>query len=142
MHNAWSAANYKIGISNSPGRRQAEVCFSYEVDPQIIAKAWFTTTKAAQKAELSWHRFLEDWRTDDHPGKEWFSLGEEYVRLFCQWAGQAMSASDIRGWLYKVGATRTQQDDYNYHLIREIPRRKHPPSIDLWMNNDFRGSSS
>ena len=141
MHNAWSAANYKIGISNNPGRRQAEVCYSYDVEPKIITRAWFTSTKAAQQAELYWHRFLQDWRTDDHGGKEWFSLGTEYVRDFCKWSELGMSRSEIAKWLYNIGAPYKAQADYNYKLIRRIPKEKPPPRIDLWMNNDFKGNS-
>ena len=140
MFNAWSEANYKIGNSNSPGRRQAEVTFSYEVDPKIITDVWFTTKEAAHRAELYWHKYFADQRTDDHGGREWFSLTRDNVSTFSEWAAKGKSQSEMRHWLYGVGATRRQQDEYNNGLLLQIPRHLKPPSIDVWTSSDSKDS--
>ena len=141
MHNAWSESNYKVGISKSPPRRSGQVCTEYEVDPDIIKTVWFTCTQTARLAETYWHRYLQDFRTDDHSGKEWFALSSEYVQMFCKWSELSKSKTEIAKWLYNLGASTKQLGDYDFSLIKSIPRHKQPPSIDVWMNNDFKDSS-
>lgn len=136
MFNDWSIANYKIGNSNLPGRRQAEICFSYGVEPRIITDVWFTSKEAAQRAELYWHRFFRDQQTDDHGGREWFSLTAADVEHFKSWADLGKSHKQITAWLFGTGAPRREQDAYNRTLLSAIPRRPHPPSIDVWTNKD------
>ena len=140
MHNVWSEANYKVGLSSSPPRRSGQVCVDYEVEPVIIQTAWFTCEKMARLAETYWHRYLQDFRTDDHPGKEWFALTNDYVQKFCKWSELSKSHFDIAKWVFNIGASKRQLGDYDYGLIRAIPRHRDPPTIDVWMNNDFRGS--
>jgi hypothetical protein len=138
MRNTWSEANYKVGISKSPGRRQAEVIFTYDVEPVITTTAWFTSKHNAQEAERSWHRFLEEYRTDDHGGKEWFSLPTDKLHLFKQWASISSPVNDLRYWLHQVGASRHEQDSYDYSLLKKIPRkRKRHQTIDVWKNKDL-----
>ena len=138
IFNTWSDANYKVGISTSPSRRSGQVSIEYEVDPQIIVSAWFTSTETARKAETFWHRYLQDFRTDDHPGKEWFSLSQLYVQMFCKWCELGKSRSDLSRWLFIDGTTHKQRGDYDYSLIRKIPKLRPPPSIDVWTSNDFK----
>jgi hypothetical protein len=140
MHNAWSVANYKVGISRSPSRRSGQVCNDYEVDPDVISTVWFTCTDTARKAENYWHRYLQDFRTDDHSGKEWFALTNEYVQKFCKWSELSKSRTDIAKWLFNIGASRKQLGDYDYELIRRIPRHTIPPSIDVWTRKGFNDS--
>jgi hypothetical protein len=133
MHNAWSVANYKVGISKSPGRRQAEVTFAYEVEPVIKETVWFTSDSGAKQAERAWHKYLADLQTDDHGGKEWFSLSNNELQLFYDWAALSSTVEDLRYWLHQVGASRHEQDNYNHSLISKIPRKTiYHPSIELW----------
>ena len=141
MYNTWSDANYKVGISSSPPRRSGQVCVDYEVEPEVIKTAWFSCQKAARQAETYWHRYLQDFRTDDHSGKEWFALTNEYVQKFCKWSELSKSRTDIAKWLFNIGASRKQLGDYDYELIRRIPRHTIPPSIDVWTNKDFIDNS-
>jgi len=142
IHNSWSDANYKVGISSSPSRRSGQVCIEYDVDPTIITSAWFTSTDTARKAETFWHRYLQDFRTDDHPGKEWFSLSPKFVQMFCKWCELGKSRSELSRWLHIEGTTPKQRGDYDHTLIRQIPRHRHPPSIDVWTNNGLSDNSS
>lgn len=141
MHNAWSEANYKVGVSKAPPRRSGQVCIEYEVDPDIIQTVWFTCEKSARLAEKYWHRYLQDFRTDDHSGKEWFALSQEYVQKFCRWSDNSMSKNHIIKWLYNLGASKQALADYDYGLLKTVPRHTMPPTIDLWMNNAFKGNS-
>lgn len=140
IHNTWSEANYKVGMSQSPSRRIGQIGETYEVEPVLIAATWFTDAKTAQRAETYWHRYFQDFLTDDHSGKEWFALTPAQVEMFCKWCELSRSCVDLANWLFKTGATPKERGDYDHGLIRHIPRHKDPPSIDVWMNNDFRDS--
>ena len=140
IHNEWSEANYKVGTSKSPSRRLGQIGETYDVEPVLLASAWFTAPKTAQKAETFWHRYLQDFTTDDHSGDEWFALTPQQVEMFCKWCDLSRSRVELADWLLKTGTTWKERGDYDYELIRRIPRQINPPSIDVWMNNDFNDS--
>jgi len=132
VHNTWSVSNYKVGISSTPSRRLGEITVNYEVDPRIIATAWFTEVKAAQTAETFWHRYLREYSIDDHGGDEWFSLPTSIRDSIISWTKNSKQQNEITSWMYR--ATRNNRNGYNSSLINTIPRHYRPPSIDIWIN--------
>ena len=139
VYNKWSAANYKVGMTNSSPRRIGQILDEYGVEPQLITRVWFTTTVAAKAAEKSWHKFLHDLQTYDHGGKEWFCLAQPIVDQFISWTEHGVSAyKDLAHWLYFQGASDSDARAYDRELIYTIPQLRPPPSIDVWTSNDFK----
>ena len=85
LRNIWSEANYKVGVASVIQRRQWQVEEAYGVAPVLVGSAWFPTRKDAQRAESTWHKYLAEFRSDDHGGKEWFTLPSHKVRQLVEW---------------------------------------------------------
>ena len=135
MHNEWSDANYKVGVTTSTSRRISQVMHDFGVEPRIITCAWFTSRRAAQTAETWWHRFLKDYQTSDHGGKEWFSLPHKYVEQFISWSYQSLDQSGLTKWLYFDGCSKEDRREYDQQLLKLIPRyRNSTPRIDVWLS--------
>ena len=134
MKNQWSESNYKIGFSNNPGRRGAEVDFQYEVQPKILSVCWFPTEKDARAAEKLWHRYLKDHRSDDHGGREWFSLTNEVIGMFKEWSENSISELALTDNLFKGLMNERQVRDYTSKLITTVPRERKQPLINLWLS--------
>lgn len=138
MFNAWSAANYKVGMSSCPDRRMCEVEETYEnVQPKLVAVCWFTTEGQARKAENIWHRRFAKKRTDDQGGKEWFSLTENDVTEFEKWAALSKGRVELVDWLFKDGANSRDVYEYVGTLFNGIPRTHRGRSIEVWFNSDY-----
>ena len=140
IHNQWSESNYKVGKSSLPSRRLGEISVGYDVDPRLIKACWFTTPSAASAAEKFWHRYLRDFQTDDHGGKEWFSLPTRLLDQFCQWSSLSFGFPEIFKW--SMDHSPQARNQYDTKLIRAIPRHIKPPSIDLWTTMDTTLSQS
>lgn len=139
LRNEWSEANYKIGISNNPDRRCIEVRETYKnVLPKVLTTAWFPRKRSAFKAEQQWHRAEKMYLSDDHGGKEWFSLPQETVEMFTTWASQSLDLRALRHWLFAEGAKSDEIRDYTESLLRDIPRNyTRPMSINTWFSPDY-----
>jgi hypothetical protein len=138
MHNEWSAANYKIGMSKNPDRRRNEVEEGYaNVLPKIITVCWFATEAQARKAENIWHRRFSKKLTDDQGGKEWFSLTDADIAEFQQWSSNSKSRVQLIDWLFKDGAS--SKDVYHYvgNLFNAIPRKHARRTVEVWRNEDY-----
>lgn len=138
LRNNWSQSNYKIGISNYPDRRVFEVSNNYEnVDPKVVCTGWFPTRKAALKAETKWHRYFSDMNTDDHGGKEWFSLSFDDLTLFRNWTKQSKDPQELRLWLFNQAASRSDVKLYTTALTASIPCQPYINLIDVWMSPTY-----
>jgi regulator of PEP synthase PpsR (kinase-PPPase family) len=126
VYNEWSAANYKVGMTNSSPRRIGQILDEYGVEPKLITRAWFTTKKAAKTAEKLWHKFLSQFQTSD----------VDQVQRFADWANSGATYNDLSHWLYFQGASDSDSDAYDDRLIKAIPRSYTPPrrTIDVWRN--------
>lgn len=133
IFNSWSTANYKIGMSSNPARRIGEILVNYEVDPVLISTAWFTEEKAAQTAETWWHRYLSDYRTDDHSGDEWFALTTKQLSRYKRWSDQSRTQRDHLSWMLQ--ASRDDRNTYDTSMLKSIPRQNNPPRISVWRND-------
>lgn len=143
MRNEWSASNYKIGMSNHPDRRHLEVEDQYKnVSPRIITTCWFPTTKLARSAEFIWHCRYRNKRSDDHGGKEWFALTAGDVSEFIHWSEHSKSASDIKAWLFRDGASKEAVAAYRELLFSSIPKRSKRSFIDLWVSPRYQVETS
>jgi hypothetical protein len=143
VYNEWSAANYKVGMTNSSPRRIGQILDEYGVEPKLISRVWFTTKAAARAAEKMWHKFLSEFQTSDHGGKEWFSLSPAHVQRFTDWANSGSTYNQLSYWLYFQGASDSDAEAYDEGLLKTIPRSYTPPrrTIDVWMNNGLSVSS-
>ena len=142
MRNEWSEANFKIGISNRPFRRHLEVDDQYGVSSRIITTCWFPNRHFAGKAELIWHKRYNELQTDDHGGREWFSLGKTQIDEFCAWAELSMPGDALKQWLFRDGASYKEVKAFVSQLFNGIPKRHYHPSIDVWIRNGLSASSS
>lgn len=134
IHNSWSIANYKVGLSSNPARRIGEILVNYDVEPVLITTAWFTEPLAAKTAETWWHRYLKEFRTDDHPGDEWFSMTEQLLSNFKKWSAKSRSQCDHLSWMLQ--ASREERNNYDTQLLKAIPRHNNPPRISVWRNQE------
>lgn len=142
MFNEWSAANYKVGMSNNPDRRKTEVEENYSnVLPKIVAVCWFATESQARKAERIWHRRFSRKLTDDQGGKEWFSLTDLDVAEFQQWSSYSKTRVELVDWLYKNAASSKDVYEYVGSLFNAIPRKHNRRSVEVWRNEDYLESS-
>ena len=132
IRNVWSEANYKVGVTGNVSRRIAEIEEQYGVEAQLIDSCWFPTRNDAEKAELTWHRRYAENRTDDHGGREWFSLGKTQITEFCDWAELSLTGDALKKWLYREGASWKDLKEYVDKVLRSIPKQHYPPSIDVW----------
>jgi len=138
MHNEWSAANYKIGMSNNPDRRKHEIEEGYEnVLPKIVAVCWFATESQARRAENIWHRRFSKKLTDDQGGKEWFGLTPADVAEFEQWTSNSKSRVELIDWLFKDGANSREVYEYVGKLFNAIPRKHKRKTVEVWFNDDY-----
>lgn len=139
MRNEWSHSNYKIGMSNHPDRRHLEVEDQYRnVCPRLMTMCWMPTTRLARKVETMWHTRFRDKRTDDHGGREWFSLSVGDVSEFTHWAENSKSASDLKAWLFRDAASSAAVDEYRKLIMNAIPkRRRRFQHIDLWQAPEY-----
>jgi len=143
MRNEWSESNYKVGMSNHPDRRHLEVEDQYlNVSPRIVSVCWFPTDKLARVAERMWHSRFRNKRTDDHGGREWFSLTIGDVSEFTHWTEHSKSASDLKAWLFKDAASNDAVDAYRRLLFDSIPKRRGRKFIDLWVSPLYTPDSS
>jgi hypothetical protein len=133
MRNEWADSNYKIGISCRPNVRDLEVRDQYKnVSTIVHATCWFPSSRFARKAETGWHRYFSEYRTDDHGGREWFSLTQFQVSKFLEWSINAKSDHDLKHWLFADGARKSDVRDYQQFLLKSIPHRRRAPSVDVW----------
>lgn len=88
----------------------------------------------AKNAEHIWHCRFRSKRSDDHGGKEWFSLTAGDVSEFIHWSDHSKSASDIKSWLFRDGASKEAVAAYRQLLFDSIPKRSKRPYIDLWVS--------
>jgi hypothetical protein len=134
MKNRWSEANYKLGFSRRPEIRKVEVDHDYQVDPHLLAVCWFPTERDARAAETIWHTRLACCRTDDHGGREWFSLNSTQVDEFVQWCSRSLSFENLLDGLFKGSFKRTDIRLYNDSLFTSIPGKMKQPKITIWLN--------
>lgn len=138
MHNEWSAANYKVGMSNNPDRRRNEIEEGYaNVLPKIITVCWFATEAQARKAENIWHRRFSKKLTDDQGGKEWFSLTDADIAEFQQWSSNSKSRIELVDFLFKDGANSREVYEYVGKLFNAIPRKFKRKTVEVWVNEDY-----
>lgn len=135
MKNDWSQANYKVGISNRPARREVEIQENYGVYTVLLATCWFPSKEEAQRAEHRWHQYLEEHQTDDHSGKEWFSLTTRQVEEFKKWARASAKADEMKRMFFSHGSRSTPVRSLVRQLFSSIPRQKNCPRIDVWHPN-------
>jgi hypothetical protein len=134
MKNRWSDANYKLGFSRRPAIRKVEVDHDYSVDPHLLAVCWLPTEKDARAAERIWHSQLAHLRTDDHGGREWFSLSETHVHQFCSWCEHSLDFQILLDDLFSGRMDRSQIHGYSRLLIKSIPKSTKPPRDDVWLS--------
>ena len=140
MKNLWSESNYKIGFSNNPTRRGVEVDHHYGVEPRILSTCWFPTEKDARAAELIWHKHFKDCRSDDHGGREWFSLKQSQVEEFSHWSEQSLEYRKLLDSLFKGYLSVTQVKSLTSKLFNSIPKSMKNQQIDLWISHDYNYS--
>ena len=140
MRNLWSESNYKIGFSNNPTRRGVEVDHQYDVEPRILSVCWFPSEKDARAAELIWHKRYKEYRSDDHSGREWFSLKQSQVDEFLHWCESSPDRSQLLDYLFKGHMTFRQIKQLTSTLFNQIPKPMKHPRNDLWLSNDYYDS--
>lgn len=133
MWNTWSQSNYKIGFSNNPTRRGIEVDDQYGVNPKIISTCWFPSEFDARAAEKIWHKRYFDCRSDDHSGREWFSLTSSQVVEFKSWCNHSLPYKQLLDGLFKGQLSLKQVKDLSNTLFTHIPKPMPSDSIDLWL---------
>lgn len=133
MKNLWSESNYKVGFSNNPSRRVVEVDHHYGVQPRILSTCWFPTEKDARAAELIWHKRFADFQSDDHGGREWFSLPRARVNEFSEWCSNSPDRLQLLDDLFKGHLTVSQVKSLTSKLFNSIPKTMKFQSIDLWV---------
>lgn len=118
-------------MTSSIPRRIGEIVVNYDVEPEVLTTAWFTTKQAAQTAETWWHRYLSEYRTDDHPGDEWFALPSAMLSSFIGWAEPSMDQIQLARW--SIQARDKQRRTYDTSLLHSIPRHpRYRETISLW----------
>lgn len=138
MRNEWAESNFKIGVSNNPFRRHYEVEDQYlNVYPTILGTCWFPQQDQARKAEHIWHQRHSEKRTDDHGGREWFSLSERDISEFLQWTSKSKTDSELKDWLFRLGASLDAVNSYRRQLINAIPKRRSSQSIETWYSPTY-----
>lgn len=138
LFNEWSESNYKIGISNNPDRRVLEVTETYtNVLPKTIATAWFPSKRSAQRVESRWHKYFKEYQSDDHGGKEWFSLTDENTRLFIEWSKKSKSSIEMTKWLFAQGPRPSIVQDYVKAMNDSMPRSLRRPENTDWFNPEY-----
>ena len=140
MKNLWSESNYKIGFSNNPTRRGAEGDHHYGVEPRILSTCWFPSEKDARAAELIWHKRFKDFRSDDHSGREWFSLKPSQVDEFLHWCEFSPDHYKLLDDLFKGRMNFDQVKQLTSKLFNQIPKPMNYPQIDLWISHDYNYS--
>jgi predicted GIY-YIG superfamily endonuclease len=137
IKNTWSEANFKIGITANIPRRIAEIEDQYGVDARLIYACWFPDKVPAGKAEWIWHKRYSHLLTDDHGGKEWFSLGKEQVSEFFEWSKLSLPELDLKKKIFMVGSSKSEIRSLTDQLFQGIPKRQNPNSIDLWRHQSY-----
>jgi predicted GIY-YIG superfamily endonuclease len=137
MKNDWSQSNYKIGVSNRPARREIEVQENYGVYTILLASCWFPTKQDALKAEQKWHKIFEHFRTDDHSGKEWFSLPSSRVEQFLNWAKPSSDEGAMKRLFFKYGSSTDEVRGLLKQLFRSFPQERLHRTIDVWHSNYY-----
>jgi hypothetical protein len=137
IRNVWSEANYKVGVTGNVPRRIAEIEEQYGVEAQLIDSCWFPTQQAAAAAEKIWHKILGQYQTDDHGGKEWFSLPARRVEEFRTWASLSMPGTALKRWLFVEGSSTAEVKAFLDKLFKALPKPKREESIDLWHNQHY-----
>ena len=138
MRDKWSESNYKIGFSKEPTRRLEEVRDQYGADAQLLSSCWFPSEHSARQAEKIWHRRFKLERTDDHTGREWFSLADQSIESFLSWCNHSDSQDDLRAKLFKGHITQAEAKTYVDRLHKAIPRVttiRQP--VDVWRSPDY-----
>jgi hypothetical protein len=124
LRNIWAEANYKVGIASVLDRRKWQIEESYGVGPVIVGSAWFPSRQDARQAEKLWHRYLRESRSDDHGGKEWFSLTPEQVKQFVTWLQLSPDEAMLKLKLRAGQLTPAEAKTISTKLIRSIPHAK------------------
>lgn len=138
MKNLWSESNYKVGFSNNPTRRGVEVDHHYGVEPRILSTCWFPTEKDARAAEHIWHIRFKECRSDDHGGREWFSLTSLQVDEFTQWCSHSLDRLQLLDGLFKGHLNLNQVKQLTNRLFTLIPKPMPRDSIDLWVAQPYQ----
>lgn len=133
MWNTWSQSNYKIGFSNNPTRRGVEVDDQYGVEPRIISACWFPSEFDARAAEKIWHTRYSEFRSDDHSGREWFSLTASQVEEFKAWCSLSLTHQQLLDGLFKGHLNLKQVKALTSTLFTRIPKPMPRESIDVWL---------
>jgi hypothetical protein len=137
IFNTWSVSNYKVGKTRNIPRRIAEIEEQYGVDARLITSCWFPTKKAAEAAEKIWHKILSQFFTDDHSGKEWFSLPSSQIELFRQWASLSLPKPQLVKWIFGKAPTTDEVRLFQDNLFKALPKRPNQPSVDVWTNPHY-----
>jgi Meiotically up-regulated gene 113 len=137
MKNDWSQSNYKVGISNRPARREIEIQENYGVYTVLLAACWFPTKQDAERAEKKWHKILSEFRTDDHSGKEWFSLPDYKVDQFLNWAKLSSDEGAMKRLFFQLGNSNDKVKAHLSRLFRGIPGERPRQLIDVWHSNYY-----
>lgn len=132
IKNTWSEANYKVGITANIPRRIAEIEDQYGVDASLVYACWLPTKESAQRAEHYWHKHFSEYWTDDHPGKEWFSLASTNLMKYRDWCSKSPSKHNLLSALYKQGMSLKKIREFSTDLLKSIPMKEFPVSIDVW----------
>ena len=138
MKNDWSESNYKVGFSNNPSRRSTEMEENYGVNPSIISTCWFPSEYDARAAELIWHRRFASYRSDDHGGREWFSLPSAHVDEFKEWCSHSPDHQELLDDLFKGGLTFHQVKILTDKLFKLIPKPQGTPRVDVWVSPHYQ----
>jgi hypothetical protein len=137
IYNTWSNANYKVGKTSNIPRRIAEIEDQYEVDARLIASCWFPTKMAAEAAERTWHKILSHFSTDDHRGREWFSLPSAQIEQFNNWAALSIPKPQLTKWLFGQSPSTDEVRRFQDMLFKAMPKRINQPSVDVWNNPNY-----
>lgn len=133
MKNNWSDNNYKIGYSNNPTRRRQEVEENYDnVDPRIITEVWLPTTQYARKIEARWHKRFKKNLSNDHGGREWFTLTTKEIQAFLEWSEQSMNERALQDFLFRDAASKQSVYEYCYSLLDTIPHVTKKRVVETW----------
>jgi T5orf172 domain len=125
MRNIWSEANYKVGVSSIPHRRVWQVEEAYGVGPMIVSTVWFPTRYSATKAEGLWHKYLKEYQTDDHGGREWFCLPDHIVSEFVEWAKLSPDGTMLKLKVKAQRLSKAEVRQLSTTLLRSIPHEQH-----------------
>jgi T5orf172 domain len=124
FRNVWAEANYKIGIASIIDRRKWQIVEAYQVAPILVTAVWFPSRTAAKEAEKRWHQWFKDAWTDDHSGKEWFSLTDSQLKEFVTWAKYSPDEALLK--LKHKSGLLTNDEAYSLtrNLLNSIPTHR------------------